>query len=105
MGRAGVLSSPAPLSRRAQEENRAKLFKAAKKGRADDVRALVNGVNLNCQDGEYGATPLLVASGKGHYDVAKYLLDAGADVDATDPFGSTALHASVLAGQLPQGKI
>ena len=69
------------------------LREAVEKGRSD--------VNAVSEDEKWqGWTPLIVASGKGQYDIARFLLDAGADIDATDRFGSTALHAAAIVGKM-----
>ena len=47
-----------------------------------------------------GHTPLLVACRDGHYEVAKQLVDAGADVNAVEPvFGAVPLHKAVYNGR------
>ena len=47
-----------------------------------------------------GHTPLLVACRDGHYDVAKLLINAGADVNAVEPvFGAVPLHKAVYNGR------
>jgi ankyrin repeat protein len=43
-------------------------------------------------------TPLMLAAQRGHLAVARYLLAAGAQVDAWDKDGATALHYAVRAG-------
>lgn len=44
-------------------------------------------------------TPLLVASRDGHTEIARMLLEAGADVNATEPtFGAVPLHKAVYNG-------
>jgi ankyrin repeat protein/ketosteroid isomerase-like protein len=46
-------------------------------------------------------TPLLVAARDGHTEIAKVLLEAGADVNATEPtFGAVPLHKSVYNGHV-----
>lgn len=44
------------------------------------------------------ATPLLIASGSGHLDVVKLLVEAGAEVDAMTDAGWTPLRAACAAG-------
>ena len=45
-----------------------------------------------------GWTPLIYAATGGHADVARYLIDAGANVDAASPNGTTALMMAVREG-------
>lgn len=46
-------------------------------------------------------TPLLVASRDGHEEIARLLLEAGADVNATEPtFGAVPLHKAVYNGHV-----
>ena len=62
-------------------------------GAAVDERfPLVNGFNDGC-------TPLIVAARDGHTEIARLLLDAGADVNAAEPtFGGLPLHKAVYNG-------
>jgi ankyrin repeat protein len=76
------------------------LMTAAKAGSADVVRALLTGIGespdapssyaapapatraeVNAREGWYGQTALMWAAAKGHADVVRLLLDAGANVD------------------------
>src|SRR5947209_17671228 len=50
--------------------------------------------------GEFGQPPLLAAAVAGSVDAMRLLLDTGADVNAQNPFGSTALMLS--ATQMPK---
>lgn len=46
-----------------------------------------------------GLTPLIIAARDGNYEVAKMLIDKGADVNSQTGTGATALmYASFLAG-------
>jgi uncharacterized protein len=68
---------------------------AALGGRASIVKKLIAaGSNVN----RPGWTPLIYASTEGHDDVAVLLLDAGADVNAGAPNGTTALMMAARNG-------
>ena len=50
-----------------------------------------------------GVTPLLSALLNAHFDTAKYLLEAGANVNKWDFWGRTPLYAAVDFNTLPHG--
>ena len=52
-----------------------------------------------------GMTPLLMATVSGHEDVALLLLENGADPNAADGTGATALHYSILDGMAMIGAV
>ena len=52
----------------------------------------VDNINGNSDDG----TPLMAAVVKGHVEIAKALIEAGADPNLTDANGATALHYAVM---------
>ena len=66
---------------------------ACRSGDADALGGLLEfeAVDLN-RASEAGLTPLMHACAGGHADVARMLIDAGADIDGRDAFGWTALH-------------
>jgi ankyrin repeat protein len=47
-------------------------------------------------EGRPGITPLLFAAGRGHVDVVRLLLERGADIEARNEQGGTALHYALL---------
>lgn len=74
------------------------LCHAASKGHASMVYSLISaGINPNFKD-EKGDLPLVVAARHGQALVVKLLLDNGADIQAKDGAGLTALEAAHQAG-------
>ena len=66
------------------------VMRAAAEGETDVIRlCLVAGVEIEGQAA--GMTPLILASSFGHTETAKMLILAGADVNATDETGATAI--------------
>lgn len=64
------------------------------------VRLLVSsGADINIHGGNYSTTPLITAVRHNYSDITKYLLLCGADVNAVDVFGNTALHEAVIGGE------
>ena len=79
------------------------LMFAAREGRVEAVRALLDaGADVNYADPD-GSTPLLVALMNGHWDVAKLLIESGADVNTWDWWGQTPLFLAVDMNTLPTG--
>ncbi len=72
---------------------------AASRGDIESIKTLLGkAVDLNCQD-RAGRTPLHLAALNERVDVVSALLEAGADVDATDEqFGCRPLHLSARQG-------
>jgi ankyrin repeat protein len=75
------------------------LMKAVQHNDAAAVRKLIaDGANVDELDN--GDAPLVMAAYKGHTEIVKLLLEAGADVTAVDPsMKATALHAAAYAGR------
>jgi ankyrin repeat protein len=69
------------------------LMYAARDGRMDTVRMLLEaGAEINARDAN-DITPLITAITNNHPDVARLLIDRGADIKATDWYGRTPLWA------------
>ena len=75
------------------------LMKAVKSNDVALVQRLIGqGADVNELDANQDA-PLIIASYKGHTEIVKLLLEAGADVSVVDPgMKATALHAAAYAG-------
>lgn len=82
------------------------LMKAVKANDAAALKRLIaDGVNVSELDSN-GDPPLVMAAYKGHTEIVKLLLEAGADVKAVDPgMRATALHAAAYAGRTPAAKL
>jgi len=73
------------------------LHKASYYGNADEVRVLVeNGASIDLP-GDMGYTPLLLAVSKQRFDVAKILLEHGADVVKRTEFDSNAMDLALMS--------
>ncbi|KAJ8686279.1 hypothetical protein QAD02_022073 [Eretmocerus hayati] len=77
------------------------LLDAAKKGNLARVQRLVTQDNINCRDAEgRNSTPLHLAAGYNNLEVAEFLLERGADVNAQDKGGLIPLHNASSYGHL-----
>jgi ankyrin repeat protein len=59
---------------------------------------LDKGANVNVKENRNGATPLIVAAFEGNKEVIEQLLAKGADIDAKDNEGNTALSLASARG-------
>ncbi|XP_050594456.1 poly [ADP-ribose] polymerase tankyrase isoform X2 [Bombus affinis] len=77
------------------------LLDAAKKGNLARVQRLITQDNINCRDAQgRNSTPLHLAAGYNNLDVAEFLLERGADVNAQDKGGLIPLHNASSYGHL-----
>ena len=75
------------------------LFRAAYCNHVDVVRLLLEfRAEVDRREDAYGKTPLMAASEEGHEEVCRVLLDAGADVDASEEKGRCALYYACAHG-------
>lgn len=77
------------------------LVAAAAEGDVNEVRELLGTYELpadQCKEEGDGMTPLMAAVMKGHVDVIKVLLKAGADPELPDEEGNRALHVAAAKG-------
>ncbi|WP_163710151.1 acyltransferase family protein [Mangrovibacterium lignilyticum] len=66
-------------------------------GNLDAVKQLVNqGIDINLTEPEGGSTPLILAALFNKPDIAKFLIDNGADLNFRNNDGSTALHTAAF---------
>lgn len=78
------------------------LFDACRIGNIMKVKKLINKSkleNINCRDSQgRNSTPLHLAAGYNNIEVAEYLLNKGADVNAPDKGGLIPLHNAASYG-------
>ncbi|MFN2445481.1 MAG: ankyrin repeat domain-containing protein [Vicinamibacterales bacterium] len=76
---------------------------ASRQGAFNTVQALVDsGANVNQVSPGDRMSPLLIATINGHFDIAKYLLDKGADPNASSDAGVTPLYAVINVQWAPK---
>jgi ankyrin repeat protein len=87
------------------------IFDSAKDGNLERVMLLVQqGAEKDQQFGKDGKTALIIAAGKGHADVVRFLVEQGACIDKPNYYGCTPLmyatsanHIDVVRYLLEQG--
>lgn len=82
------------------------LFAAVKSGNLKEVEsAIASGVDVNSRDGERH-TPLMLAAEKGHLDIVRALIKAGADLDAAaEKKGATPLLRALWNNHIEAAKV
>ncbi len=89
--------SKAELSRRGLELSETAFLERIKVGDVESLQ-LYLAAGMSPDTAGEGSSALLEAARRGHQEVALGLIGAGADVDAKDPYGVTALMFSFIAG-------
>jgi len=80
------------------------LYKAAEQGDIARIAKLLQkgyDVNFVCKENCQGWTPVMIATTEGHADAVRFLLEHGADPNAQNQLGRTALHFAVKYGFQP----
>ena len=81
----------------------AALHYAARQGQLEALEALVEaGVDVNQVTKGDNTSPLLIATINGHFDLAMYLLDRGADPNLASHGGATPLYAALNVQWAPK---
>jgi ankyrin repeat protein len=76
---------------------------AARQGYTESVQALIKaGADVNQPSAGDQTTPLLIATINGHFDLARLLLDQGANPKAASENGATALYAALNCEWAPK---
>ena len=77
------------------------LLEAASEGDTDKVADLISkGANVNVKD-RWGWAPMSMAAYGGYPEIAKLLMEAGADLDYQDVDGDTPLDLATNKGHTP----
>ncbi len=83
----------------AAAENASTIWSAARVGDIEAIeRHLASGLAVDANDPERGGTPLMWAAVTGRAEAIELLIWRGADVNAVDRDGGTALHAAAFLG-------
>ena len=76
------------------QENSMELINALKNNNLPLFESLLNKNNLNTRDGASN-TLLMIAAKNGYFELVKYLIEEGADINAINSVGQTALNLSI----------
>ena len=79
---------------------------AVRRGDIESVKSLLaKGAPPNIGDSEFGVSPLSWAALLGHDEIAEFLIRKGADVNAKNRDGGTALHGAAFLGHADTAKL
>lgn len=73
-----------------------KLYEIVLNKNIDEVKQVLYNCDINEQEEETGFTALHYCAQNQHIDIAKMLIDAGANVDVKDVYGNTPLFKAVF---------
>jgi ankyrin repeat protein len=80
------------------------LFDLIKDNQLEIIKKLLNKekvkIFINLKNKEFSLTPLIVALGNNHSDIAIFLIDKNADINITDNFGNTGLHYLLIENNI-----
>lgn len=94
------LSNQPELVRDTDRNGCTPLLVAARDGRSEAVRLLVEGgADLEATDPTYNRTPLAWATFQGHREVAEFLLARGANANSVDAYGNTPLKTASMGSE------
>jgi hypothetical protein len=84
------------------ERGRTQLHHCAENGLTTSVKRLlsIRNINVNVKNDRFGSTPLHYAAENGHIEIARLLLQNGAEVNARNNYGSTSLHWAAFQGHI-----
>jgi len=84
------------------ERGRTQLHFCAENGFTNSVKRLlsIRNINVNVKDDMFGWTPLHWAARNGRIEIARLLLQNGADVNAKENYGNTPLHWAAILGHV-----
>jgi outer membrane protein assembly factor BamB len=85
----------------ARADDGADLHEAARKGDLVRVRTLLDAGVKPDSEGRHGVTALMLAVGEGHAEIARLLVERGADVNARERFFRSTVLANAARGKKP----
>lgn len=79
-----------------EDEEYKKIHSAVRWDKLIELKKLVtNAAQANIADGVNGNKPIHIAAQNGHFEIVKFLVETGADVNSKNGKGNTAIHMSV----------